>query len=36
MDAGAIVMMLFVLGFIWGGFGLLLWRSARIDRDRGE
>lgn len=36
MEVGAIVMMLFVLGFIWGGFGLLLWRSMRIDRARGE
>ncbi len=36
MDAGAIVMMLFVLGFIWGGFGLLLLRSVRIDRGRDE
>ena len=36
MDAGTIAMMLFVLGFIWGGFGLLLLRSMRIDRHRGE
>ncbi len=35
MEFGTIVMMVFVLGVVWGGFGLLLWRSAKIDRERG-
>ena len=36
MDAGAVVMMVLVLAFIWGGFGLLLVRSMRIDRQHGK
>lgn len=34
MEFGTVVMMVFVLGLVWGGFGVLLWRSARIDRER--
>ncbi len=36
MTTGAIVMMVFVIGVVWGGFGLLLLRSMRIDRGRSE
>ncbi len=36
MSAGAVVMMVFVLSFIWGSFGLLLLRSMRIDRHRDD
>ncbi len=35
MEFGTVVMMVFVLGVVWGGFGLLLWRSIQIDRQRG-
>lgn len=34
MSAGAILMMLFVLGTVWGGFALLLLRAMRLDRQR--
>ena len=34
MSASAVIMMLFVLGTVWGGFALLLWRSAKLDRER--
>lgn len=34
MQAGTIGMMIVMLGIVWGGFALLLWRSARIDRQR--
>lgn len=36
MEIGTIVMMVLVLGFVWGGFILLLWRSIKIDRDLGR
>jgi hypothetical protein len=36
MTAGAIVMMVFVIGVVWGGFALLLLRSMRIDRGRSD
>jgi hypothetical protein len=36
MTTGAIVMMVFVIGVVWGGFALLLLRSMRIDRNRSE
>lgn len=34
MQFGTVVMMVLILGAVWGGFGLLLLRSARIDRER--
>jgi hypothetical protein len=34
MSGPAIAMMVFVLGVVWGGFGLLLWRSMKLDRER--
>lgn len=34
MQSGTVVMMVLILGFVWGGFGWLLWRSFRIDRQR--
>ena len=34
MELGTVVMMILVLGLVWGGFGVLLWRSIRIDRQR--
>jgi hypothetical protein len=32
METGTIVMMVLVIGFVWGGFALLLWKSIRADR----
>ena len=34
MQTGTVIMMVLVLGVVWGGFGLLLWRSFQIDRRR--
>ena len=34
MSAGAIVMMVLILGVVWGGFALLLRRSMKLDRER--
>lgn len=34
MEAGALFMMVVILGLVWGGFLLLLWRSMRIDAQR--
>lgn len=34
MSAGAILMMVFMLGTVWGGFALLLWRAMKLDRER--
>jgi LPS O-antigen subunit length determinant protein (WzzB/FepE family) len=31
MEFKAIVMMVLIIGFVWGGFGLLLWRSMQAD-----
>ena len=32
MEVGTVVMMVLVLGFVWGGFAVLLWMSARAER----
>ena len=34
MQTGTLVMMIVVLGVVWGGFGLLLWYSMQSDRRR--
>ncbi len=34
MQTGPLVMMIFILGTVWGGFGWLLWRSLQIDRQK--
>lgn len=34
MQTGTVLMMVVILGLVWGGFAWLLWRSARIDRQR--
>jgi len=34
MSNAAVIMMVFVLGIVWGGFALLLWRSIKLDRER--
>lgn len=36
METSAIVMMVVVIGFVWGGFALLLTLSMRADRQRGD
>ena len=35
MEVGTVVMMVLVLGFVWGGFAVLLWMSVRAER-RGK
>ena len=35
MQGGTIVMMVLVLGLVWGGFAVLLWMSMKADR-RGD
>lgn len=32
MENGTIVMMVLVLGLIWGGFATLLWMSMKAER----
>lgn len=34
MQIGTVLMMILILGFVWGGFAILLWRSMQIDRAR--
>ncbi len=34
MENGTIVMMVLVLGLVWGGFAVLLWMSMRAERHR--
>ncbi len=36
MEPGTIVMMVLVLGIVWGGFGVLLWLSMRADQAKRE
>lgn len=35
MEVGTIVMMVLVLGLVWGGFAVLLWMSMKAER-RGK
>ncbi len=35
MQFGTIVMMVLVLGLVWGGFGVLLWKSMKAE-ERGK
>jgi len=32
MQIGTIVMMVLVLGLVWGGFAVLLWMSIKAER----
>jgi len=32
MENGTIVMMVLVLGLVWGGFAVLLWMSMKAER----
>lgn len=34
MQSGTLLMMVLILGLVWGGFAWLLWRSIRIDSRR--
>jgi len=33
MENGTIVMMVLVLGLVWGGFAVLLWMSMKAERN---
>lgn len=34
MQTGTVVMMVLILGWVWGGFAYLLWRSMKAERAR--
>ena len=36
METGTILMMILVIGFVWGGFGLLLLKSMRAESNRAD
>lgn len=36
METGTIVMMILVIGFVWGGFAVLLIKSMRAESNRTD
>lgn len=36
MQTGTWFMMALILGIVWGGFALLLWRSVVVDRRKAQ
>jgi LPS O-antigen subunit length determinant protein (WzzB/FepE family) len=32
METGTVVMMVLIIGLVWGGFGVLLWKSMKADQ----
>ncbi|NKB87964.1 MAG: MetS family NSS transporter small subunit [Acidobacteria bacterium] len=36
MELGTIVMMVLVIGFVWGGFAVLLIKSMRADANKTD